>query len=230
VATTAWRRLVGPRVAPADLRARRWRYRAPTLLLFLAAVTLIVTPFVPMWRLRLHAPQYPKGLVVRAHLDHLEGDVHEIDELNHYIGMRPLGDAAPFERAISAYAIVAMSLLVAAAIFVHTRWAAALTLPALAFPAVFLVDLHLWMRAWGRHLDPTAPLSTSIKPFVPPVLGTGKIAQFSTVATPDVGLYASLVASVLIVVGLYYHRRAYKPLVDADAAAPRRPEPAGRAR
>lgn len=226
MATTIWRRLVGPRVPSEDLAARRWHYRLPTLFLFAAAVALICTTFLPMWRMRLHAPQYPGGLEVRAYLNHLAGDVEEIDGLNHYIGMRPLGDAAPLERAVSIYAVVGLSLLVAAAIFVHTKWAAALALPALLFPAVFLGDLYLWMRAWGMNLDPTAPLSTSIKPFVPPILGEGLIGQFRTVASPGLGLYLSALCSALILAGLFTHRRAYKPLVDR-AAAPAPPEHVG---
>jgi hypothetical protein len=88
-----------------------------------------------------------------------------------------------------------------------------LALPALLFPLIFLADLQFWLANFGQNLDPTAPLSSSIKPFVPPVLGTGKIAQFSTTAQPGVGLWLAIVASGLILVGLWFHRRAYKPLV-----------------
>ncbi|MCO5170882.1 MAG: cytochrome C [Planctomycetes bacterium] len=224
MATTLWQRLVGPRVPPDELAARRWRYRLPTLLLFAAAVALITTPFLPMWRMRLHAPQYPGGLEVVAHLTHLEGDVAEVDGLNHYIGMRPLGEAAVLERAVGVYAVVGLALLVAAAIFIHSWWAAVLTLPALLFPAVFLADLKFWLYAWGTNLDPTAPLT--IEPFVPPVLGEGVVGQFRTVASPGLGLYMATLASLLIAIGLYHHRRAYEPLhEDMTGEAPRAPAP-----
>jgi hypothetical protein len=225
---TFWHRAVGPRVPPEELAAKRWHYRLPTVLLFAAAVALISTVFLPMWHMRLHAPQYPGGLEVVAYLNHLEGDVREIDGLNHYIGMRPLGDAAVLERTLALYAIVTLALLVAAAIFVHSKWAALLSLPALLFPVVFLADLWFWLWAWGTNLDPTAPLT--IDPFVPPVLGEGKVGQFRTVATPGLGLYLATLASLLIVVGLYYHRRAYKPLHDrvhGPTTPTPTPEPAG---
>jgi hypothetical protein len=45
-------------------------------------------------------------------------------------------------------------------------------------------------------------------------LGTGTIGQFSTVGEPDIGLIMAAVASLLIIAGLYFHRRAYKPLVE----------------
>lgn len=207
---------IGPRVPENEWRANRIRYVIPTLLFAAATVLLIVSIFWPYWRLTLHAPQYPKGLTVQAYLNRLEGDVFEIDGLNHYIGMRPLNEAAQFEREVSIIGVSALALLILAAIFVHTRWAALLALPALLFPAIFLADLQFWMANFGQNLDPRAPLSSSIKPFVPPVLFEGRIGQFRTWAEPDVGLYLAIAASLVILVGLYFHRRAYKPLVDAE--------------
>lgn len=210
-------RLVGPRVAEAELRAHRARYLLPTLFFAAAAILLVISILQPYWQLTLHAPQYPKGLTVTAYVNRLEGDVQEIDGLNHYIGMRPLNEAATFERTISIYGIVVLALLIVAAVYVHNRWAAFLALPALLMPAIFLLDLQYWLANFGQNLDPKAPLSSSIKPFVPPVLGEGKIAQFSTVAEPGTGLWLAVAASVLILIGLWFHRRAYKPLVEARA-------------
>jgi copper chaperone NosL len=211
-------RMIGPRVPAQEWRAHWVRYLIPTLLFVAAAVLLIVSIFQPYWRLTLHAPQYPKGLAVQAYLNRLEGDVREIDGLNHYIGMRPLNEAAQFERSISIIGVAAVALLILAAIFVHTKWAALLALPALLFPAIFLVDLQYWLANFGQNLDPHAPLSSSVKPFVPPVLFEGQIAQFRTVAMPEIGLWLAVAASVLIMVALFFHRRAYKPLVDAQQA------------
>lgn len=209
-------KLIGPRVPVEEMRTNRSRYLIPTFLFLAAAILLLVSIFLPYWELTLHAPQYPKGLTVQAYLNNLKGDVAEIDGLNHYIGMRPLGEAAQFEKSISIIGAVVVALLIVAAVFVHSRWAAVVALPALAFPAIFLLDLQFWLANFGQNLDPTAPLSSSIKPFVPRVLGTGKIAQFSTDAGPVAGLWLAILASIVILVGLYFHRRAYKPLVQAQ--------------
>lgn len=208
-------RLIGPRVPAEELQTHRLRYMAPALLFGAAAILLIASIFLPYWRLTLHAPQYPKGLTVHAYLNRLEGDVQEIDGLNHYIGMRPLNEAAQFERSVSIIGVAAVALLILAAIFVHSKWALLLALPALLFPVIFLADLQYWMANFGQNLDPRAPLSSSVKPFVPPVLFEGQIAQFRTWAMPEAGLWLALAASVLILIGLYLHRSAYKPLVDA---------------
>jgi lysylphosphatidylglycerol synthetase-like protein (DUF2156 family) len=198
------------------MRQHRARYLLPTALFLIAALLLLVSIFLPYWRLTLNAPQYPAGLYVEAYLDGVEGDVGEIDGLNHYIGMRPLAEAAQFERSISIIGVVVLALLVLAAVFVHSRWAALLALPALLFPLIFLADLQFWLANFGQNLDPTAPLSSSVDPFIPPVLFTGRIAQFSTTAVPAAGLWLAIAASALILAGLYFHRRAYKPLVDAQ--------------
>ncbi|RMG43787.1 MAG: cytochrome C [Acidobacteria bacterium] len=214
-------RVLGPRIPHEELHRDPLRFRLPTILLLTASLLLVASVFLPYWQMTLLAPQYPGGLRVNAYLNRLEGDVHEIDELNHYIGMRPLQDAAMLERSISVYGVVMLSLLVAGAVFVHSRWAGVLSLPALIFPAVFLGDLYYWLRTFGHELDPRAPLSRAIKPFTPPVLGVGRVGQFKTVAIPGAGLWLAFAASLLIAAGLYYHRRAYKPLVERALAAGR---------
>ena len=208
-------KVFGPRVSPELMAERRVQYLLPTLALGGAALLLVASIFLPYWRMTLLAPQYPGGLHVEAYLNHVEGDVREIDGLNHYIGMRPLGEAAKLERSMSIAAIAVIALLVVAAIYIHNRWAALLTLPALLFPAVFLADMHYWLRHFGTNLDPAAPLSSSIDAFVPPVLGRGVVGQFATVAAPGSGLVLAALASVAILGGLWLHRRAYKPLVEA---------------
>ena len=87
-----------------------------------------------------------------------------------------------------------MALLILAAIFVHTRWAALLTLPALLLARVFfLADLQFWLANFGQNLDPTAPLSSSVNPFVPPVLWTGQDRPVQHRAAPRVGLWLAIV-------------------------------------
>ncbi|MFG0274414.1 MAG: cytochrome C, partial [Phycisphaerales bacterium] len=129
-----------------------------------------------------------------------------------------LHEAAQFERSIGVYVMIALVVALELAGAVHRRWAVLLVLPAVLFPAIFLLDLHLWMSHFGQNLDPDAPLSNAIEPFVPPILGVGKVGQFETVARPGVGLILSTTASIVLVAALFFHRRAYLPLVKAEAA------------
>jgi copper chaperone NosL len=208
------RKVIGPRVPLAELERRPARYALPAMMLSLARILLLVSIFFPYWHMELDAPQYPNGLFLTAYVDRLEGDVKEIDGLNHYIGMRPLDEAAKFEKAVAIWALVAMVLLVEGAMFVHTRWAVLLAIPAVLFPFVFLVDLQFWLATFGQNLDPDAPLSSSVKPFTPTILGEGGIGQFKTYADVGIGFWLAIGCSVLTVVGFIFHRRAYKPLHD----------------
>ena len=212
--TADMEKVLGPRVPADEFKAHRARYLIPTLLFVAAAILLVVSIYRPWWRLKLVAPQYPQGLYVTAYVNRMAGNVSEIDGLNHYIGMRPLAEAAEFERAVSVYGIFALALLILGAAFVHTRWAALLVLPALVVPIFFLGDLQFWLANFGLNLDPHAALSSSVDPFIPPVLWTGTIAQFSTVPRLLSGFWLAMWSSGLILAGLYFHRRAYKPLVD----------------
>jgi hypothetical protein len=208
---------VGPR-APAEIsEAERRKFSIPNILLGAAAVLLLVSMFLPYWKMTLLAPQYPGGLSIEVYVNRLTGDVSEIDGLNHYIGMRPLGEAAQLERAVSLVAVVFLVLLVLAAIFVHSPWAALLALPAILWPFIFVADMYYWMRNFGLNLDPTAPLSSSIQPFIPPILGSGMVGQFETIASFEIGLWLAFIAVALILAGLYYQRRAYKPLTEKSS-------------
>lgn len=204
--------LIGPRVPEAELRLHRGRYLTPTLVFMLARITLLVSIFFPYWHMELVAPQYPNGLFLTAYVNNLAGDVREIDGLNHYIGMRPLGEAAAFERTASVWMIIAMFMLVEGAAFVHSKWAVLLAIPAISFPAAFLADLHFWMKSFGLNLNPEAPLSASVKPFIPTILGEGGIGQFKTFAELGTGYWMAVACAGLVIIGFFFHRRAYRPL------------------
>ena len=183
----------------------------PSALYVLAAVLMLTSIAFPYWGLVLEAPQYPGGLEMRVFVNRMTGDadpaldeVSEIDGLNHYIGMKSLYTAAQFERMIALPAVIIMAILLGIAAFWRKRFTWLLAVPALTFPFVFLADLGLWMRYYGQNLDPYAPLSSAIQPFVPPVLGEGIIGQFSTVSYVNTGWYLAAAASVLIAVGFVF--------------------------
>ncbi|MBL8156669.1 MAG: cytochrome C [Anaerolineae bacterium] len=188
---------------------RRWLKWLPSLFFIVAAVLLLVSISQPYWGLVLQAPQYPGGLRLRVFVNNMTGDedpkldeVREIDGLNHYIGMKSLYEAAKFERSIAIPAVILMVALLVVAAFWRRRWTWLLAIPALLFPIIFLADLGFWMAYYGQNLDPYAPLSSSIQPFTPPVLGEGVIGQFKTVAYVDTGWYIVFVGSLLIAAAL----------------------------
>ena len=193
-------------------------YLVPSALLMVAALLLMVSMFLPYWSMTMLAPQYPKGLRVDVYINRLEGDVFEIDELNHYLGMPPLDEGGQLERSISIYALSALGLLLVAGVFVHNQWAGLLALPAIGFPLVFLADLWWILYTYGHSIDPKSALGGAIQPFTPPIFGAGKIGQFGTVAQAEVGLWLAFIAVGVTLLSLWFHRAAYKPIVDARKA------------
>ncbi len=192
------------------------REKTAKALLVAAAAALLSSIFFPYWYLTVKAPQYPKGLHVRIYLDHVAGDVREIDMLNHYIGMRPLGEAAKLEKKFALPGIALVVICLIAAVFIRSRASLLLIIPAAALPAIFAADLYLWLRDFGLHLDPHAALSSSIKPFVPPLLGQGKIAQFQANANFGLGHGLSMLAallSVAVIVLRLWHKTQNKKIL-----------------
>lgn len=192
-------------------RFRRW---APSVLWLVAAALLLLSTAQPYWKIVLYAPQYPEslypgGLQMNVYVDKIAGndattvdDIAEIDGLNHYIGMKPLGEAAQLERSVAMYVIVLFAIFLAVAAFWQRKWTWLLTLPALSFPIVFLLDLTAWMYYFGHSLDPMAALSSSIGSFMPAVLGEGVIAQFRSVASLQLGWHMAALGTILSIIAL----------------------------
>lgn len=201
------------------------RYLAPLALLLASASLLVVSMLLPYWSMDLEAPQYPEGLRVEVYVDHLEGDVAEIDELNHYLGLAPLEEGGQLERRIAIPGLLAVAALTALAFLLHNRWASLLTVPIVTFPLVFLADLWYILYTYGHSIDPTSALGGAIKPFTPPLFGRGQVGQFASVANAELGLYLAVLAALLALVGLLAHRRAFKPLHRARRERARSNEP-----
>ena len=183
----------------------RWRSSGlfwPRLLPVIAALLLAISTIFSYWALTLHAPQYPGGLKITIFTHKVTGDVSEVDGLNHYIGMMPLGDAAGFERSVAMFAIAAFVIMGILAAVLKPARASLLALPIVIFPFVFAADLFIWLYRAGHELDPTAALSSSVKDFTPAIIGEGVVGQFSTTAFFGPGFFIALAASMLALAGI----------------------------
>jgi hypothetical protein len=166
------------------------------LLSLLVGALLLVAYRQPWWSFRLYAPQYPNGLGIEILLSGSRGDLHEIDTLNHYIGMASLASAAPLERQLSLVAIEAAALLVTALLLVPRRGANLVAVAvAAAVPLGFVADFSYWLHRFGHELNPRAPLR--LEPFTPDLFGNGVIGQFMTFARPELGFWLAVAAAGL---------------------------------
>ena len=175
----------------------------PRVLLALALLCLAPAYVAPLHNLTLFAPQYPEGLRLDIYSYKLEGghdnqDVKEINVLNHYIGMKDLvtEDFTEFKWLPFVIGIFGLLFLRAAVL------GKAAHLVDVAVLYVYFGLFALWsfaykMYQYGHQLDPKAPVR--VDPFLPPLFGYKKLANFEVYSYPQLGSYAlAAVAAVLL--------------------------------
>lgn len=167
-----------------------------TTLVLLGAVLLLVSFYFPYWNMDLRAPQYPEGLKLSVYLDHVEGDVSEINILNHYIGMGAIDKAAEFERRYAWFGLVALAVGAMLVLPVGRKVYKVFYLPPFLFLGGFIGDFFYWMHRFGHELNPDAPVR--IKPFTPTLLGSGTIGQFKTFALFGSGFWLAVLAFAIM--------------------------------
>lgn len=195
----------------------------PVVRLVLGVVTailcLVAIP-LPLWSARLEAPQYhgDGALRVTAYGDRLVGDICEINGLNHYIGMKPLGEPqvpcgsaelglgentvgriAP-EMILWLPAAVLSAVAVLVASVTGRRWLRRLSLAFVwGLPVGVLVMTQYHLYRYGHDLDRTAAFRP--KPFTPLALGPSKVYQFEVFALPGAALVLVVMAATLVTFG-----------------------------
>ncbi len=184
---------------PAPAASRMSLERWAVILLALASAGLFAYSFyLPWWDFQLYAPQYPKGLKLVISLTGVTGDVKEINILNHYIGMKSLENAAPFERSMAGYGIAAVGIaVVTLSLLAGKKLTKLVAIPAIALPVLFLADSFYWLYKFGHDLDPKAPLK--IGTFTPQLFGNGEIGQFGTFAQPHLGFWLATAGAALAI-------------------------------
>src|SRR5262249_34375509 len=70
----------------------RFQARERRFILWAALVLLPVffLPVLPIWHMKLWAPQYREGLSLSIYSNTIKGDLQKINTLNHYVGMKAI--------------------------------------------------------------------------------------------------------------------------------------------
>jgi hypothetical protein len=203
------------------------RARVFRILTVLGLVLTSASFFAPMWWVSLKAPNYPEhtfpqGVKIVMHWDGVRNGcllmgredvfeeepldcVHEMNTINHYIGMHPIERGAQIEFSIAPYLFGLSAIMLVAALFYAGPLWWLLFLPGILLPVGFLVDFTAWLWWFGHTLNEWAAFT--VKPFMPTVLGEGKVAQFSTYAYPDYGFALVLVGSLSLALALLVRRK-----------------------
>ncbi|HRK60409.1 MAG TPA: hypothetical protein PLI74_12255, partial [Candidatus Kapabacteria bacterium] len=84
------------------------------LIMIIGSLLLIGVYFFPIWSISLDAPQYPEGIGLKIHVNTIvgneENDLNNINNLNHYIGMKRIEPESIKELQYMPYIIGFMAL------------------------------------------------------------------------------------------------------------------------
>jgi hypothetical protein len=151
------------------------------------------------------APQYPdETLHLQVMRTGIGGDVHEVETLQQYIGVRFPTELPELQWATRGILALAALLLIAS--FVRrgriARVYGALCAAAfLAFLAVSAAAVQQRLYRVGHERDRNAPIR-AVHDFTPPLVGPVKVGNFTVWSYPHVGAVMLLAAAVLSIVGV----------------------------
>jgi copper chaperone NosL len=188
---------------PLNLRSR----------VFLAIATLLLAAsyLFPLWNMTMFAPQYPDGLRLHIYGFKLESgnngqDEKEINLLNHYIGMRELTEKNFTEFQWIPFVVGAIALLcLRAAVIGKNSYLVDLAVLYGYFALFSLWSFAYKLYSYGHQLAPTAPVK--VDPFMPPMFGYQKIANFEIYSYPGPASYTMGAAMLAMLIALVWNLR-----------------------
>lgn len=183
----------------------------PASRVVLAALTipLALSFFQPLWRISMEAPQYPAGLYLDIYAHTVEGGnggqhIQEINTLNHYIGMRTLDRAAMTDLDWIPFALGALALFALRVAAIGNVSSLVDLVVGTVYVSAFAFGRFIYtLWDFGHHLKPDAPVK--VPGFMPAVLGTKQIANFTTHSAPQAGSWLLAVFATGIMVLLVWH-------------------------
>ena len=179
----------------------------PRGLLLLATLCVLPTYLAPLWDMTMFAPQYPEGLRLHIWSYKLDGgnggqDVKEINLLNHYIGMKDLeaSDFSEFKWMPFVLGTLGLLFLRSAALGRMTHLVDVVVL-FFYFGFFSLWSFAYKMWSYGHQLLPTA--AVKVDPFMPPLFGHRKLANFEVYSYPALGSYGLFAVAGLLLLALF---------------------------
>ena len=182
--------------------------RLARVLILICSVLLLITLFVPMWRIDLDAPQYPEGLRLLIYPNKLGGNVDIVNGLNHYIGMKTLHTEDFTEFTILPYLLGFFAVLFLITAITGKRKMLVFSLMAFViFGVVAMVDFWKWEYNYGHNLNPDAAIIVPGMSYQPPLIGFKQLLNFGAYSIPAAGGWLIVAAGCLLVTALLVSRR-----------------------
>ena len=188
----------------------------PRILVLIASVLMIGVYFLPLWSVRLTAPQYPEGLGMYIRINTVEGatenDLNNINNLNHYIGMKRIEPEAIPELRIMPWIVAGIIVTGLATAALARRpllyvWTAGF----LAIALIGLIDFWKWEYDYGHNLDNEhAILKIPGMTYQPPLIGAKQLLNFRAVSLPSLGGILAGLAMALALAAVFLAWRERK--------------------
>ena len=179
-------------------------------LIVLAALVLLPVfflPVLPVWHMKLWAPQYREGLTLSIYTNTIRGDLVKINTLNHYVGMKAITASDFREFTYLPQALTGLGVCALLAALLNRRWLAILGwLVFTGFAVVMFADYAQWLYSYGHDLNPRAAIK--LPTFTPPFIGYAKMANFKVLSFPGMGTVLLGLAWALGPVVVLLERRA----------------------
>lgn len=191
---------------PLSLRSR--------VLILLGALALVPTYLFPLWQMTFYSNQYTDGLVLHIYTYQLEGakspnrdDLREINELNHYIGMRPLLESDFSEFGWLPLGIGALMLLALRAVIIGKMSPLVDVFVLFSYFGLFsLWSFYHRLYTYAHNLDPMAAMK--VHPFTPPLFGIKQIANFTVYSYPDIASVGLVAFAAFLAAAIFFSRRS----------------------
>lgn len=188
--------------------------RTSRVLTAMAALLVAGGFFLPLWQIRLLAPQYPEGLGLLIHVNTVRGmdenDLSNINSLNHYIGMKSIDPEAIPVLNVMPWVLGTLAAGAVVVALVGRRKLLAVWLGAYATAAVLgLLEFWKWERDYGRNLDlEHAIIKVPGMSYEPPLIGAKQLLNFTAISLPAVGAILLGIAFLLGAHALFLSMRA----------------------
>ena len=181
--------------------------RASRILVLVASLALALVYVLPIWEIDLEAPQYPEGIGMVIQIDNVEGqkpnDLNNINNLNHYIGMKRIVPESIPELKIMPWlvAVLLAGGLLSAALGrrrVLYAWVGLYVVVSV----VGLADFYKWEYDYGHNLDEeNAIIKVPGMNYQPPLIGSKQLLNFTAHSWPGAGGWI-LIGTALVGLGV----------------------------
>ena len=187
-------------------------------ILLVSTILLAGLYFMPLWHIRLEAPQFPEGLSMYIWINKISGStpntLNTINILNHYIGMKHITQETFPELRYFPYIVGGLIILGLIVFLINKKvirisWVVIL----IVLAVLGILDFHLWEYNYGHNLNPEAPIKIPGMTYQPPLLGAKSLLNFNAISLPYAGGWLLAISILLGILAITMDIRKRKHLV-----------------